>query len=749
VIAIDLLPGSLYGLKAAAVFAVVLAIIRAYLARHHPFPAFGPANQVTTVRVALVALVAGLIGEPRAAAYATSAAIMSGLVAALDGVDGWLARRTQMVSRFGARFDMEVDALLILVLSILAWQYEKAGAWIVLAGLLRYLFVVTGWLWPWMARPLPPSRRRQTVCVIQIVGSSVIMLPVVTPPMSVAVAAALLATLSASFLVDVIWLWRARDRKVPLPPDTTDTFAFGWVTLAAALILLNAAVTFHNIWPTPAIGWSGEISVELAVLLLVAIFIRRATGAPSPAVRRILAAVWLMLAIGRYVDVTAPALWGRPLNFYWDLQFIPDVAAMVARAAKPWLVVLAGVVGVALFLLAYFVLNRALAIVWAALRQPAPRRTLTVVASVVVILYALQHLNASPPKVPVFPTPVTATYAKQVGFVVSALRGGRSLPASPSFDADLARVSGTDVLLFFIESYGSVVYERPQFSSQVARARDGLDDAIRASGNQVVSAFVESPTFGGSSWYAHLTLLSGIECRDPETNALLMTAHRDTMPTAFARHGYRTVAMMPGIWYPWPEGAFYGFTDIYNGARLNYQGPQFGWWSMTDQFVLAALDANERRQAQRPPLFVFFPTISTHTPFVPTPPYQPDWQRMLTPKPYDPAELDAAYSTYPDWLNLAPSYLQAVSYSYETLAGYLRQHSGEDFVMILIGDHEPPALVSGPDAPWDVPVHVIAKRRDVLDRLVARGFQPGLTPHRPSIGKMHTLTPLLLEAFSK
>jgi len=332
---------------------------------------------------------------------------------------------------------------------------------------------------------------------------------------------------------------------------------------------------------------------------------------------------------------------------------------------------------------------------------------------------------------------------------VTAMHGGRTLPASPSFEANLARVDGADVLLFFIESYGAVVYERPQFSAPLLQARAALDAAIHDSGHDVVSAFVESPTFGGSSWYAHLTLLSGIQVGDPDTNALLMTAHRDTLPTAFARHGYRTVAMMPGIWYPWPEGSFYGFSDIYNGARLNYRGPQFGWWSMTDQFVMAALDASERRQKARPPLFVFFPTISTHTPFAPTPPYQSDWHRMLTPTPYDVAELDAAYSTYPDWLNLAPSYLAAVSYSYHTLAGYLLQHRDEDFVMILIGDHEPPALVSGPDTPWDVPVHVIAKRRDVLDRLASHGFQRGLTPHRPSLGKMHMLTPMLLDAFSK
>ena len=741
----DLLPGSLYALKVAAVFAGVLAIVRVFVGAHHPFPTFGPANQVTTLRAALVALVAGLIGEAHLPAYATAAAIVSGIVTALDGVDGWLARRTRMASAFGARFDMEVDALLILVLSILAWQYGKAGPWIVLAGLLRYVFVAAGWIFPWMARPLLPSRRRQAVCVIQIVGSSIVMLPAIAPPASVWIAATLLGALSASFLVDVMWLWRARDSDVRPKPDAT----YGWVAVAAAVILLNAAVTFHNIWPTPAVGWSGEISVELAVLLLLSIFLYRvARWLPSPGVRRALAAFWLILTIGRYVDVTAPALWGRSINFYWDLQFVPDVAAMLAGAARPSLVIAAITGALIFFVLAFIVLNRSFAIVSAAIGRAPERRALTVFSTAVVVVFMAQQLWARAPKLATFPTPVTQTYARQVQFVVSAMHGAHSLPASPSFDANLSRVAGADVLLFFIESYGAVVYERPQFSAQVAEARDVLDRAIGASGHEVVSALVESPTFGGSSWYAHLTLLSGIDVRDPDTNALLMTAHRDTIPTAFARHGYRTVAMMPGLWYPWPEGAFYGFTDTYNGARLNYHGPPFGWWNMTDQFVLAALDAHERRQPGRPPLFVFFPTISTHTPFAPTPPYQPDWARMLTPTPYDAAELNAAYSTYPDWLNLAPSYLAAVSYSYRNLAGYLMQHAGEDFVMVLIGDHEPPALVSGPNTLWDVPVHVIARRRDVLDRLLSHGFQPGLTPHRPSLGKMHTLTPVLLDAFS-
>jgi hypothetical protein len=67
--------------------------------------------------------------------------------------------------------------------------------------------------------------------------------------------------------------------------------------------------------------------------------------------------------------------------------------------------------------------------------------------------------------------------------------------------------------------------------------------------------------------------------------------------------------------------------------------------------------------------------------------------------------------------------------------------------MILIGDHQPPAAVSGEGAPWDVPVHVIASRADVLERLVGDGFRAGMRPERPTLGHMHTLLPVLLEAF--
>jgi hypothetical protein len=149
------------------------------------------------------------------------------------------------------------------------------------------------------------------------------------------------------------------------------------------------------------------------------------------------------------------------------------------------------------------------------------------------------------------------------------------------------------------------------------------------------------------------------------------------------------------------------------------------------------------------PLFVFFPTISTHTPFTPTPPYQPDWKRILTETPYDADELDRAWSQPPDWLNLGPGYTQSLDYIHATLAGYLRLHRGRDLVMILVGDHQPPAAVSGEDASWDVPMHVIASRRELLDRLLQHGFRKGLAPTSHPLMKINAMLPVLLDGFGE
>jgi sulfatase-like protein len=420
---------------------------------------------------------------------------------------------------------------------------------------------------------------------------------------------------------------------------------------------------------------------------------------------------------------------------------------MLAAPSRLWVVALAALVAGLLLVLLYWTFRWALRSVADAATRPGERRALFACTAVVIALWAGQRAEMTFAEGVRFSPPVSATYARQARLIFSSLRGSVTIAAGPPMNSDLSRVRGADVFVFFIEAYGSISYERPEFVARLAADRIALAAAIQETQRGVVSAFVESPTFGGSSWLAHITLLSGIEIRSHDANALLMSEQRDTLVTDFKQHGYRTVAVMPGLWQNWPEGKFYGFDDIYGGERLDYQGPEFGWWDMTDQFALARMDALEVNRGPRQPLFLFMPTISTHIPFTPTPPYQPDWRRMLTNAPYDDADVDRANLRQPDWDDLGPSYADALSYMYKSLAGYLRLRADRDAVFVILGDHQPAAAVSGEGASWDVPVHIIASRQAVLDQFVAQGFHPGVTPERPTLGPMPRLTSILLDAF--
>jgi len=204
-----------YPIKTSGLFLAIMVFAFARLRQHHPYASFGAANQLTTVRAALGVLLTGLIGEFVPAILAATVAALGLVLLLLDGLDGWLARRTKMASAFGGRFDVEVDALLIQTLAILAWQLGKAGPWVVLSGVLRYAFVAAGWLLPWMHRPLTPTSRGRIICVVQTAALVVVLAPGVAPPLSSAIAALGLTALGYSFLVDTMRLWRQSSDKTP------------------------------------------------------------------------------------------------------------------------------------------------------------------------------------------------------------------------------------------------------------------------------------------------------------------------------------------------------------------------------------------------------------------------------------------------------------------------------------------------------------------------------------------------------
>ncbi|HET6359758.1 CDP-alcohol phosphatidyltransferase family protein [Streptomyces sp.] len=173
---------------------------------------FGPANRVTLARATLVGGVTALVADSfESPPPVTVLVALTTVALILDAVDGKVARHTGTSSPLGARFDMEVDAFLILVLSI--YVAMSLGPWVLLIGTMRYAFVAAARVLPWLNGALPPSTARKTVAALQgivllVVGAGI--LPVL-PAFAVVLVA--LALLVWSFGRDIRWLWQVRDTE--------------------------------------------------------------------------------------------------------------------------------------------------------------------------------------------------------------------------------------------------------------------------------------------------------------------------------------------------------------------------------------------------------------------------------------------------------------------------------------------------------------------------------------------------------
>jgi len=191
-------------LFAVPLYVALGALLVVMLPPSSPGPGLGPGNRLTLLRATLVlplATLAVLPGVFTQEGYWWMVGL-STVALLMDSLDGPLARRTGSESAFGARFDMELDAFLLLVLSALLWQNEKVGSWVLLIGGLQYFFVLGGLLWPPLRGALPPSRRRKVICAVQGIVLVTCLAPLIRPAPASVIAASALLLLVYSFVVD-------------------------------------------------------------------------------------------------------------------------------------------------------------------------------------------------------------------------------------------------------------------------------------------------------------------------------------------------------------------------------------------------------------------------------------------------------------------------------------------------------------------------------------------------------------------
>src|SRR6266481_2860370 len=269
-----------------------------------------------------------------------------------------------------------------------------------------------------------------------------------------------------------------------------------------------------------------------------------------------------------------------------------------------------------------------------------------------------------------------------------------ALAAPPPPHSDLAGLKRRDVYVIYLESYGTTVFDTPEFLAGLGQSLTRFETALRDAGYTIASNRLISPTFGGGSWLAHATLASGVRLDDPVLYTLLMDSGRKLLPAYFKEAGWRTIGIAPGIKTPSLNARAWGFDrEIYAGD-LDYRGPAFGWFEIPDQFTLNRTTKIRSALGPDPPVFTQLVLVSSHIPFSPVPPYLADWNDSGTFASVSATAMEEIYRQ-PDWSRLAPEYLKSLRYDFAALEGWLTQHLHGDGLVILLGDHQPPAVIAG------------------------------------------------------
>lgn len=305
-----------------------------------------------------------------------------------------------------------------------------------------------------------------------------------------------------------------------------------------------------------------------------------------------------------------------------------------------------------------------------------------------------------------------------------------------------------DVLLFVVESYGHVVFNESRYRPAMEATMERFAGVLDRHGFKAVSSYLDSPTYGGASWLAHTSLEFGVRVKNHLEDQALLRSSLPPLASYFGRSGYRTVSVMPGTRYAFPEGSAFGYDQFYYAHHFNYRGPKFGWAPMADQFVLDWVRRHEFEK-RKGPLFVRYELVSSHASFSVQPPFIADWQKIGDGSIYNDLQLIRYPIHWPNLKNAGEAYLRSLDYEFTLLGDYLARYVDTDSLIIILGDHQPNLQLTGGGQPWSVPVHIISRNIRLLQPFVQRGYKPGLIPDQPPPhAKMKTFLPDFLDDFA-
>jgi len=718
--------GWIAGLATGSASTALIATAR----RRSDEPAIFPADWVTLTRAVLCGGVAGLVAASFGRPVSVTALVtLSSVALALDAVDGQVARRTGTATPLGGRLDGEVDAFLILLLSIAVSQHY--GAWVLVIGAARYALLLAGWLIRWLAAQLPPRYWRKVVAAVQGVVLTVAASGLLDRAVGMIAVAAALLLLAESFGRDVIWLYRTgASARTRLALRVTIT------VLAVALVWADLLVPERPWQFSPAAFI--RIPVELLVLVAVALVL------PVWPRRIVAAVIGILLGLLTFAKILNIAFFEfadrafNPVHDWGEVASAAGVArdAIGSTAAKVLLVVLL----LALVLLAVAITASTIHITTVAARhRRVAIRGLATVAAVWGLCAGLSLRLM--PGFPVASTSATALAVAQVRATQAALGDQRrfaELIDRPDPEASIPAVDlltglrGKDVIIAFVEGYGQSAIRGTSVSPGIDAFLRGRTAALAKAGWSTRSAYLTAPSFGGISQLGHSTLQSGLWVNSTQRYSQLIASSRFTLSDAFDKAGWRTVNDSPAS-DDRLFGAgkrFFHYDQLYDQSNVGYRGPAFSYGPMPDQYTLAAFQRLELAPGHKP-VMAEIDLVSSHFPWAPLPTMVP-WSKVGNGSIFDP--MPARGQTPLTVLSSASkerqAYSTSIQYSMQALTSWVTELNDPNLVLILLGDEQPDPPISRPGASHAVAISIVAHDPSVFRQIASWRWQDGLVPGR-------------------
>ena len=425
--------------------------------------------------------------------------------------------------------------------------------------------------------------------------------------------------------------------------------------------------------------------------------------------------------------------WNYRENFllFDDLRLLPSLISMLSRS--PWFRTVTGsilILGLSIatagflgYLILRWILSAAKIVGSGRLRKLIGFAVIPAILIQVVIFYDeiptyLLFRPASQAEATVYPqfSPKELESARQAF---------ESLEERPKYSYE--GIADGDIHLLVVESYGHTLLTNPIHRKNISPVFDQVSRKLSAMGWSIRSGLLDSPAFGGRSWLADATLITGRRMVNQQIFNNHIYTSDPNLSGQMSAAGYHTVYAAPGTRRTpedWKD--YYGFDEYLIEGSFGWKGPMISFGNMSDQYFLDFL--GRRYSDTEMPIFLSALLVSSHVPFVRIPQYIDDWNLIGDGSIYESAYIRRFRNNWLGGSEYPEGYVYSIEYVLKSILGYIERYVDDDALVVIVGDHQPKTPISERTATTGVPLHFLSRDKSTLtvldDSLFSWNFIP-------------------------